>query len=90
MKYVWTWLKTTLENNMKLYTKTGCPPCERVKAFIEKNDITQVEIVNISTTPGILTELKERGMRTVPTLEVDDALISDSELIINLLGGLHG
>jgi glutaredoxin len=69
---------------MILYTKNGCSPCLRVKQYIVENDIP-IGVVNLTLNDDLVKGLKERGMKTVPCLDMDGVLIQDSVQIIKIL-----
>jgi glutaredoxin len=71
---------------MILYTKSGCSPCLRVKQYIMENEIP-IGVVNLTLNHGLIKDLKERGMKTVPCLDMDGELIQDSVRIIKILEG---
>lgn len=70
---------------IKLYTKIPCPHCEPVKDYIKQCNIP-VEIINLGDEPELLSELKAKGLRTVPCLDVDGRLIPNKDTIITYLG----
>ncbi|EGS31727.1 glutaredoxin [Peptoniphilus sp. oral taxon 375 str. F0436] len=47
--------------NLRLFTSTYCPYCERVKLVMENKGITGVEIINIDTDPDMRDYLIEKG-----------------------------
>lgn len=72
--------------NLKLFTSTYCPYCERVKAFMEEKGITGVEIINIDTDPESRDYLIEKGgKKQVPCLFIDEEPMYESQDIINYL-----
>lgn len=71
---------------LKLYTSTFCPFCEKVKKVIEEKSIDAVEIVNIDKEPAARDELIEKGgKKQVPCLFVDGEPLYESLEIIKYL-----
>ncbi|MDP3919061.1 MAG: glutathione S-transferase N-terminal domain-containing protein [Nanoarchaeota archaeon] len=67
---------------IKLYQFDYCPYCEKVKVFMEDNGIEyESVIVDRSNKP---VEVTSTG-GTVPVIEIDGKLISDSSKIIEYL-----
>lgn len=59
---------------LELYTKDNCIQCKMTKKFLMENNIEFGEH-NISNHPEYIDYLKEKGLRTVPVLEQDNAPI---------------
>lgn len=53
-----------------LYTGNGCPNCEIAKTYLAENEITDVEIVNVSENQIARKQLISMGIMSVPTLIV--------------------
>ncbi|MBS4872445.1 MAG: glutaredoxin [Peptoniphilus sp. oral taxon 375] len=72
--------------NLRLFTSTYCPYCERVKLVMENKGITGVEIINIDTDPDMRDYLIEKGgKKQVPCLFIGDQAMYESQEIINYL-----
>ncbi|KGF07389.1 glutaredoxin family protein [Urinicoccus massiliensis] len=72
--------------NLRLFTSTYCPYCERVKLVMENKGITGVEIINIDTDPDMRDYLIEKGgKKQVPCLFIGDQAMYESQDIINYL-----
>ncbi|VFB16954.1 Glutaredoxin-3 [Urinicoccus massiliensis] len=72
--------------NLRLFTSTYCPYCERVKLVMENKGITGVEIINIDTDPDMRDYLIEKGgKKQVPCLFISDQAMYESQDIINYL-----
>lgn len=56
---------------IKLYS-TGCPKCEVIKKKLEAKNIKYIEC-------GDVEEMKARGIRFLPVIEVDGQLLEFSE-----------
>lgn len=54
---------------MKLFTGINCIPCQMVKDWLKQNNITEIEIVVANDN---LDETKRLGIKSVPTLVLDD------------------
>lgn len=69
---------------LKLYTKNGCAPCQRVKDYLSGRPNLAVEVINCSDNPERVMEFSEFS-KTFPTLVTDWAFVSDSNKIIETL-----
>lgn len=77
--------------NLKLYVGTFCPFCKKVEKFIESNNITGVEIINIDENPQAIDELVEiGGKKQVPALNINGEVMYESLDIINYLNTNKG
>lgn len=72
--------------NLRLFTSTYCPYCERVKLVMKNKGITGVEIINIDTDPDMRDYLIEKGgKKQVPCLFIGDNPMYESQDIIKYL-----
>ncbi len=72
--------------NLRLFTTTYCPFCERVKKFMEENSITGVEVINIDKDPAMKDYLLEKGgKKQVPCLFVGEEPMYESQDILDYL-----
>ncbi|RVU55111.1 glutaredoxin family protein [Anaerosphaera multitolerans] len=72
--------------DLKLFTGNFCPYCIKVERFIKKNNIEDVEIVNINKDLEAQNYLIEKGgKRQIPCLFIDDEALYESNDIINYL-----
>lgn len=72
--------------NLRLFTTTYCPFCERVKKFMEENAITGVEVINIDKDPAMKDYLLEKGgKKQVPCLFVGEEPMYESQEIMDYL-----
>ncbi|EFI41519.1 MULTISPECIES: glutaredoxin [Peptoniphilus] len=72
--------------NLRLFTGTWCPFCKRVEFFISKNNISDIEIINIDKDKDARDYLIEKGgMRQVPCLFIGEKPMYESRDIINYL-----
>jgi len=53
-----------------LYTSNGCGGCESAKQYLAENQITDVEIANVSENPVARKQLMSMGIMSVPVLVV--------------------
>tara|TARA_B100000745_G_C20082463_1_gene369834 strand:+ start:102 stop:404 length:303 start_codon:yes stop_codon:yes gene_type:complete len=73
-----------------LYTKTGCPFCNRVLAVVDRLGIEEFEQKDIAD-EAVATELVERGgKRMVPYLVDGETEMYESEDIVNYLQETYG
>lgn len=64
-----------MEKNVLVYTTPTCPHCDRVKSFLEENDISYEEH-NVAQDKEKAKEMvKKTGQRGVPVTEVDGEFI---------------
>lgn len=62
-------------SNVKIYTWTVCPYCDRAKALFKSKGVSYEEI-NLDGKNDELNELRERtGLRTVPQIFINDELV---------------
>jgi glutaredoxin/uncharacterized damage-inducible protein DinB len=54
-------------NVLKVYWRTGCSSCVRVKEFLSGLGV-QYESINVSATPEAMEDLRALGVRTVPVV----------------------
>lgn len=66
-----------------LYTKDDCPNCVAPKKLIEDKGLS-VTITNVSEEPEVVPELKSRGLRGVPALDVGGKLITGDAILEHL------
>lgn len=72
--------------NLNLYIGTYCPFCRKVENFIEDNDISGVNYINIDKDKEAREHLVEvGGKKQVPCLFVDEKPMYESMDIINYL-----
>lgn len=72
---------------MKLYTKNGCVPCQRVKEYLSTCPQLEVEIINCSDKPEAVMEFSAFS-KTFPTLVTDHGFVTNSDVIIGYLASL--
>lgn len=65
---------------MKLYTKTVCPKCMRVKASINDKELN-CEYVNIDQNEDAKNLIIDKGFMMVPVLELNGEFIGDTSVI---------
>ena len=58
-------------DRVTVYTKHGCGPCLITKKFLTEHGIPFKEI-NVSEQPTGLTDLQERGIKSVPVTVIGD------------------
>lgn len=69
---------------VKIYTKSYCPYCIRLKNHLEKSG-ANFEEIDVESSPDLYQKLKEEtGHRTVPQVFIDDIFIGGSEDYFNL------
>ena len=75
-------------NKDVLYTASWCKPCDKLKLRLEEeNLLNKVDVVQIDE---IVQELKSNiGLRSVPTLRIEDELVTEPETIFNTLKGKY-
>lgn len=62
-------------NEVKVYTQTYCPYCDRAKSLLKEKGVNFEEI-NLDGKPDELNSLREKtGMRTVPQIFIGEELI---------------
>ncbi len=72
--------------NLKLYIRKTCPFCMKVLNYIKENNISDIEIIDISKDETIEKELEEKGGKNqVPCLLIDDRYMYESSDIIEYL-----
>lgn len=59
---------------IKVYTKNDCPFCDRAKALLESKGVAY-EMVNIENEPTAREFLVNQGLRSVPQVFNDGALL---------------
>jgi len=69
---------------MKLYTKNGCVPCQRVKEYLLTRPALNVEVINCSDYPEKVMEFSNFS-KTFPTLVTDWGFVTNSEHILEYL-----
>jgi glutaredoxin len=74
---------------MKLYTRTVCPRCVWIKSEAARSG-REIEIVNIDQDEAARERLVAAGVRTVPALEADGAILTDIGEMLALMGGADG
>lgn len=72
---------------MKLYTKTICPKCIRVKSEINTLGL-DVEILNMDKDQEAHDRIVEQNIMSAPVLEVDNTYIFDVPKILAKLNEL--
>jgi len=75
---------------VKIFTKSSCPYCTRVKEFFKSKGV-EFEEVDLQNKPDELAALKEKtGLRTVPQVFIGDKLIGgcDDTLALDQRGEL--
>ncbi|MCC7665798.1 glutaredoxin-like protein NrdH [Liquorilactobacillus satsumensis] len=72
---------------LSIYTKNNCIQCKMTKKFLTEHHIS-FEEHNVSSEPQYITYLKEKGFRSVPVIEKNDAPIINGfrpDLLKNLV-----
>ena len=65
-------------NMLTVYTKVGCPWCDGVRDYLNKNDISFTE-KNVSENEGYYREMFEKSEQTkAPTLDLDGKILPDA------------
>ena len=65
--------------NIKVYTKTYCPYCQKVLRYLKKKNIN-FEEVEVSNQPDVYANLKkETGHQTVPQVFVNNKFIGGAD-----------
>lgn len=72
---------------LKLYTKNGCVPCQRVKDYLLGRPNLAIEVINCSDNPEKVMEFSGFS-KTFPTLTTDWGFVADSNKIIETLSTL--
>lgn len=79
--------KKMMEKNMKkieIYTKPGCPYCQRAKSLLRSRDLEFTEY-DITVEPEKEQEMRERsGRKTVPEIFFDNSLIGGCDDLMDL------
>lgn len=57
---------------MKLLTMPGCMPCKMVKEYFQQNDITDVEILDVTEHEDIV---EQYSIKQTPSLILDDGTV---------------
>jgi glutaredoxin/uncharacterized damage-inducible protein DinB len=65
--------------SLKVYWRTGCSSCVRVKEFLSGLGV-EYESINVSATPEAMEELRELGVRTVPVVRLGNQYVFAQEL----------
>lgn len=66
-------------NKLKIYTKSYCPYCIKLKTHLGKSGVNFVE-VDVDSAPELYRKLKEQtGHQTVPQIFINDVFIGGSE-----------
>lgn len=71
-----------MEQNLRLFVLQRCPYCNRVRKYIEENDIEGVEIVDIDVPENQDELLRVGGQDMVPCLFIDGKPLYESGDII--------
>lgn len=66
---------------LKLYTKNGCAPCQKVKEYLAGKTDLNVEVINCSENPERVTDFAAFS-KQFPTLLTDWGFIVNSDDII--------
>ena len=64
--------------NIVLYKSTTCPQCKVVKMKLDKKGLPYTEKLTDNMTPA---ELAEAGIKSIPTLFVDDEKMTNQRLM---------
>jgi glutaredoxin 3 len=73
---------------LQLYVRTGCPFCEKVKAFVDEQSIL-IEEKNIADEHNLEELLTQGGKPQVPFLVDGETKMYESDDIITYLGSAH-
>src|SRR2546423_10942984 len=65
--------------SLKVYWRTGCSSCVRVKEFLSGLGV-EYESINVSATPEAMEDLRELGVRTVPVVRLGNQYVFAQEL----------
>lgn len=57
---------------MKLLTMPGCMPCKMVKEYFQQNDITDVEILDVTEHEDVV---EQYNIKQTPSLILDDGTV---------------
>lgn len=57
---------------MKLLTMPGCIPCKMVKEYFQQNDITDIEILDVTEHEDIV---EQYNIKQTPSLILDDGTV---------------
>lgn len=70
---------------MQLYTAQWCQPCKQLKQRLAKDGLItkDLTIIDIDESPELA-----KGIRSIPCLKVDDAIVLDSGKIYTYLKGV--
>lgn len=72
--------------NLRLFVGTTCPFCKKVENYIEKNNISGVELINIDKDKEARNYLIEKGgKKQVPCLFIGEEALYESLDIISYL-----
>lgn len=71
-----------------LYVRTGCPFCEKVKAFVDEHGIL-IEEKNIADEHNLEELLTQGGKRQVPFLVDGETKMYESDAIVAYLGSVR-
>lgn len=69
---------------MKLYTKSGCVPCQQVKDYLKSRPNLEIEVIDCSQHPEKVMEFAKFS-QSFPTLVTDFGFVNKGENIINYL-----
>jgi len=70
--------------SVKIYSKSTCPFCVRIKNFFEEKGVP-FEDIDLTDKPDELAALKDRtGLRTVPQVFIGDKLIGGCDDTLKL------
>ena len=70
--------------NIEIYTKPGCPYCQRAKSLLQSKGLSFTEY-DISVETEKEQEMRERsGRKTVPEIFFDDSLIGGCDDLMDL------
>lgn len=67
---------------IKIYTQPGCTHCDRVKRWLDANDLDYAEL-NVQEDPEALAKIKGWGFQQVPVVKYDKVKVvnpSNNEL----------
>lgn len=61
--------------NVKIYSKTYCPYCDRAKALFNKKGVSYEEILLDDKPEELKALIQKTGMRTVPQIFINEQLV---------------
>lgn len=68
----------SMEHIIKVYTKSGCDNCKKLKDYLEERKIQFIEISynDLLRNKDLREQYRKLGLKTFPILVVDDVILS--------------